>query len=98
MSPEAIAGARPDVGFDLWGLAVTLYESVAGCNPFVAADRLETARLISTGTLPDIRSLRPDCPPSFAEFLHRSLSINRMERPRTAREFGARLRATRIAA
>jgi len=96
MSPEAIAGGKPDVGFDLWGLAVTLFEATAGMNPFVAGDRLETARLISHGILPDIRSLRADCPVRFATFLHDSLSVNRLQRPRSAREFGSRLRAADV--
>lgn len=95
MSPEAIAGAKPDVGFDLWGLAVTLFEATAAKNPFVASDRMETARLISNGEVPDIRSLRAGCPPLLAEFLHESLSVDRLRRPRSAREFGTRLRTVR---
>jgi protein kinase-like protein/GAF domain-containing protein len=92
MSPEAIAGSAPDVSFDLWGLSVTLFEAVAGRNPFVAANRFETARLISSGTLPEIRSLRANCPDALAAFLHDSLSLDRRRRPPSAREFGVRLR------
>ena len=98
MSPEAIAGGTPDVSFDLWGLAVTLYEALAGRNPFVARDRLETARLITSVQVPDIRSLRDDCPEPLALFLQDALSLNPAARPRSAREFQARLRAVRVAA
>jgi hypothetical protein len=93
MSPEAFAGEPADVGFDLWGLAVTLFEAVAGRNPFVSRDRFETARLITTGTLPELRSLRPECPEALDRFLQESLSANRRFRPADARIFGARLRA-----
>src|SRR5262249_4631203 len=60
MSPEAIAGAAPDISFDLWSLAVTLYEALAGFNPFAARDRLETIHRIKAGALPDLSSRRPD--------------------------------------
>ena len=33
MSPEALAGHAPDVTFDLWSLAVSLFEATAGVNP-----------------------------------------------------------------
>jgi hypothetical protein len=59
----------------------------------VSRDRFETARLITTGTLPDLRSLRPECPEALARFLHESLSANRRLRPADARDFGARLRS-----
>jgi hypothetical protein len=98
MSPEAIAGGTPDVSFDLWGLAVTLYEALAGRNPFVARDRLETARLITSVRVPDIRALREDCPEALALFLRDALSLNAAARPRSAREFQSRLRAVRVAA
>jgi len=97
MSPEALAGEPPDVSFDLWGLAVTLFEAVAAKNPFVSGDRFETARLISSGTLPDIRLLRPDCPEALAAFLEDALSLQRRRRPADAREFGARLRSVQPA-
>ena len=97
MSPEALAGEPPEVSFDLWGLAVTLFEAVAAKNPFVSGDRFETARLISSGTLPDIRLLRPDCPEAFAAFLEDALSLQRRRRPADAREFGARLRSVQPA-
>lgn len=98
MSPEALAGAAPDVGFDLWGLSVTLFEAVAGRNPFTAVNRFESAHLISTGALPEIRTLRADCPEALAVFLHDSLSLDRSRRPPSAREFGARLRGVLVAA
>ncbi len=98
MSPEALAGVAPDVGFDLWGLSVTLFEAVAGRNPFAAVNRFESAQLISRGTLPEIRTLRAGCPEALAVFLHDSLSLDRRRRPPSARDFGARLRGVLIAA
>jgi hypothetical protein len=98
MSPEAIAGATPDVSFDLWGLAVTIYEALTGRNPFVGRDRLEIARLVSSVQVPDVRTLRPDCPEPIAVFLREALNLDRHARPRSAREFQSRLRAVQLAA
>jgi hypothetical protein len=92
MSPEAIDGAAPDVTFDLWSLAVTLYEAMAGFNPFVARDRLDTIHLIKAGNPPDLSATRQDCPRSLATVIAHALSPDIRQRPATAREFAARLR------
>ena len=41
LAPEALAGSMPQPSFDLWGLALVLYEAIAGCHPF-ADDDVET--------------------------------------------------------
>lgn len=92
MSPEAIDGAIPDVGFDLWSLALTVYEAIAGRHPFVARDRLDTVRLIHAANPPDLLNVRSDCPPPIAAFLANALSRDIHRRPGTAREFAAGLR------
>src|SRR6185436_3921840 len=50
---EAFRGASPSPAFDLWGLAVTLFEAMTGFNPFAQnhgrtrrADELATARAL----------------------------------------------------
>jgi hypothetical protein len=91
MSPEAIEGAVPDVSFDLWSLAVTLYEALAGFNPFAARDRLGTIEKIKGKGAPDLSTHRPECPQGVSKFLSRALSADIRQRPATAREFGALL-------
>ena len=46
LSPEAVQGKHPAAGFDLWGLTLSLYEAVAGRNPFLGSEGLETLKRI----------------------------------------------------
>ena len=87
MSPESIAMESPDPAADLWSLAVTMYEAVTGVNPFRAPSMPETIKLITSGEVPDARVKRPDCPAVLAEFLAKTLSRHRHQRPQTAGEF-----------
>jgi serine/threonine protein kinase len=79
------------VSFDLWSLAVTLYEALAGFNPFAARDRLGTIEKIKGKGAPDLSTHRPECPQGVSKFLSRALSADIRQRPATAREFGALL-------
>lgn len=95
MSPEAIAMEPPGPSVDLWSLAVTMYESLTGTNPFRGPSMPETVKLVVLGKVPDARSLRADCPASIAEFLTTALSRNRHHRPQTAADFLSALKAAR---
>lgn len=87
MSPEAVRGALPDPSFDLWALAMVLYEAVAGVQPFRADDFSKTFELILAGDVPDVRTYQPGCPTGLAEFLTRALSRDRHRRPSSALAF-----------
>lgn len=89
MSPEALAGQAPDPLFDLWSLAVVLYEMVAGQHPLAGTQ----AKLGQVLPVPDIRSVEPACPAELAELFEAALSLERSRRPSSAREFGERLEA-----
>jgi hypothetical protein len=91
LSPEALRGAAPDVGVDLWALAVVIYEAVAGRNPLSAPTIFGTLDRISRGAVPDIRGICPFCPESMAAFTRDALSANREQRPATADEMRLRL-------
>jgi GAF domain-containing protein len=95
MSPEAIAMEPPGPLVDLWSLAVTMYESLTGTNPFRAPSMPETVKLVVLGNVPDARVLRADCPAPIAQFLATALSRNRHHRPQTAAEFLSALQAAR---
>jgi hypothetical protein len=91
MSPEAATGGVPTPLFDLWSLAVTLFESLAGQRPF-SGRRLEEVMLdIAAGERRDMLRLRPDCPDHLARFFDEALAIDSRQRPQTAEEFKARL-------
>lgn len=69
MPPEALAGGAGDVSQDLWGLALSLYEALAGRHPLAVGD----LRDLAAARVPDLRTLRPDCPPDVAAFFGRAL-------------------------
>ena len=91
LSPEAVQGFPPSPGFDLWGLALTLYEALTGENPFAVAPFERAFNLILTAPLPDPRLLRPECPEAVAGFFARALSKSGEERPSTAADLRRRL-------
>jgi serine/threonine-protein kinase len=93
MSPEALRGDIPSVSFDLWSLSVTLWEALAGENPFMApAVALVFAR-IGRGDVPDLREHAPHVPPELARFLSRALSPDIRLRPASAAAWKAALDA-----
>jgi serine/threonine-protein kinase len=87
MPLEAYQHGEPGPAFDLWALSVTLYESLAGINPFRAPTPAETIeRLLRENPAP-LREVRPDCPPALSDLLARALSRSANDRPRSAAEF-----------
>lgn len=92
MSPEAIRGERPAPSFDLWALAVVLFEALAGCRPFDGADSFAIAARILSGPPPDIREFRPEVPDSLAGFFSAALAADPGARPTSATAFASVLR------
>lgn len=91
MSPEAIALAAPDPSFDLWSLAVTLFEAATGTNPFAGTDVYDTIHRVTAEGAPDVCDVLPECPEGLARFFRLSLARQRDHRPATALEFAAAL-------
>ena len=85
LSPEAIQGHAPSESFDLWGLSVTIYETVTGTNPFASSSAARTAERILTSAAPDPREFRPNCPEPVATFLLSALARSAQARPASAR-------------
>lgn len=86
LSPEALQGHPPTSGFDLWGLSLTIYETVTGVNPFVETSPARTANRILTVDIPDPRSLRADCPEALAKLLVTALARSESMRFASARD------------
>ncbi len=84
LAPEALAGIAPQPSFDLWGLALVLYEAIAGHHPFAADDVVTVLAAAERGGVSDIRDHRPTCPAGVAAFLRDALSPNVAQRPENA--------------
>ena len=95
MSPEAIRGDRPAPSFDLWALAVVLYEAVAGRRPFEGHDAASIHAKVTGGPAPDIREHRSDAPPALSAFFAATLAQDLSRRPPDAATVGAMLRQLR---
>jgi serine/threonine protein kinase/tetratricopeptide (TPR) repeat protein len=91
LSPEAIEGTPPDPRLDIWAFGVTLYEMLAGYNPF-ASDNLALMlnNILSQAPQP-ISVLRPDTPPRLAALVMMMLSKHPEERPASTRQVAATL-------
>ena len=83
-SPETLAMQPADEGVDLWALSMVLYESVAGRHPMRGSSMSEVFARVASGDIPDIRTLRPDCPPALGDFFNSALHKHRRQRPATA--------------
>lgn len=95
LSPEAASGEPADALFDLWALAVVLFEAAAGAHPLLSQGTAGLRKRIFEGDVADIRTLIPDCGPAPANFFDRALARDRAARPQTAAEFRERLQETR---
>lgn len=87
MSPEQIASSRyAKPACDLYSLAVTLYEYIAGQLPFQAAPGTSIMRKILEDPPIPLRKVRPEVPAGLAEIIERSLAKDPAERFASAEE------------
>jgi hypothetical protein len=92
MSPEQLRGGKVAVGWDLWALAVVVYEALTGAHPFAGTTAAEFSSSILAGELAPISKHVPDAPASWQEFFTRALSLDETARPASAQELFARLK------
>lgn len=81
MSPEQSMGLPVDDRSDVFCVAICLYESLTAQPLFPRNERLGVVRTLGAGPVPDITTLRPDVPPTFARLLERMLDADVDERP-----------------
>jgi serine/threonine-protein kinase len=93
MSPEQLAGKKIEGRSDLFSLAVSLYQMLCGKLPFEGESMAQLMFKIANEPPTDILSIRPDLPPSLAQFLEKALAKDAEERFQTGEEFGGALRA-----
>ena len=86
LSPEAIAGASPDTLFDLWSLAVMLFEALTGANPFRGTSIAEVFSNITRVDPDRLCQYLDGHPQPVRDFFQRSLASDRHRRVETAME------------
>jgi serine/threonine-protein kinase len=93
MAPEQLEGAVATPAVDVYALAAVAYEALSGVKARNEPNPVALAHAISTQPPPDICAVWPDGPEAAAKVLIRGMSRDPSERPRSAGELTARLRA-----
>lgn len=95
LSPEALSHERANPTFDLWALAVVFYQSLTGRRPFETTLDCDVAVAIKKGQWTRIETHLPVCSANLRSFFVDALSLNPLDRPRTASQLAQRLRRLR---
>ncbi len=90
-SPERLTRSEVDQQSDLWAVAATIYEMLAGAPPYQAESTRKLENLIRSGRPP--RALPASCPRSLRAIVSKALAPNPQQRYGSAREFQADLQA-----
>ena len=86
LSPEAVQGEPPDASFDLWGLAIVLYECLLGRKIFTGGDSRQIMMRIKSGRVPEFSQILPEYDGPLGDFFRNALHKNRARRPGSAQE------------
>lgn len=93
MAPELALGGAPDRRSDVYSLATIAFELYTGQPPFEKGIPVHLLRRKTIEEAPPPSSLREDAPPELDEIMAAALSRHLQDRPSTASELMARLRA-----
>jgi len=74
MAPEILIGKPATPISDLFSLAITMWEALAGERLFHAKADIEVIELIRRCHVPPLADRRPDAPPALIAAIHRALS------------------------
>ncbi|MGB7344226.1 MAG: serine/threonine-protein kinase, partial [Pirellulaceae bacterium] len=97
VAPEQIVNsADVDARADLYSLGCSLYFLLTGKPPFPGKDVEKQLADHQTAPIPDIRSLRNDCPQAMVDLLSRLLAKRPDDRPRSATELLRQIRHVRV--
>jgi len=95
LSPEAINNETPSPSFDLWSLAIVLYECLLGRKIFTGGDAKQLMARIRLGRVPEFSQVLPDADPALEELFRSALHKTVSRRPATAVDMRRRLEAVR---
>ena len=95
LSPEALSHRQADVSFDLWGLAIVLYECLLGRKVFTGPDVRQLIHRIKSGRVPDFSQVCPDYDPVLGDFFRSALHPSLPRRPASALDMKRRLMEVR---
>ncbi len=93
MSPEQARGLPLDARADLFSLGAVLYHLTTGRMPFQGPDTLAILTALAVDTPPPVRDANPRVPLRLESLIDRLLSKKAEERPNTADEVIAELKA-----
>jgi serine/threonine-protein kinase len=96
LSPEALIGQPADTSFDLWGLAIVLYECLLGRKIFSGGDMHQLMNRIRHGRVPEFAQVLPEHDALLGDFFRSALHRTITRRPASARELRERLAAVRL--
>jgi serine/threonine protein kinase len=91
MAPEQLRGRVPDGRSDIFAVAVSLYEALAGVNPFQADELAAVLYRVVHEAPPPLAGRNPRVPPGLAAAIERALAKTPTERHATAGELGQAL-------
>jgi hypothetical protein len=80
MAPEQAAGEQATGATDVWAAALTLYEALAGRNPFRTKSLNELLERLAAGAKP-LTHERPDLPRALSRTIQRALHRDPRRRP-----------------
>jgi hypothetical protein len=95
LSPEALEGQSAAESFDLWSLAVVLYECLIGRKLFRGEEIKQVMSRILMGRVPELTDVRPDAPELLARFFRTALHRDLDRRPPTATALRGKLQEVR---
>ncbi|HET9887031.1 MAG TPA: protein kinase, partial [bacterium] len=95
MSPEQLHGLPADSRSDLFALGVVLYEMIGGKNPFRRDSAAGTLNAILSEEPPSLDTKVQGIPRDVGELVRRMTAKDPVNRPRSARDVAASLRAIR---
>ncbi len=90
LSPEAARGETAAPSFDLWGLAIVLYECLLGEKIFTGTQQQVLVR-IRSGGVPDFSQVLPELDEVLGDFFRSALHRSPSRRPGSAEEMRRRL-------
>jgi eukaryotic-like serine/threonine-protein kinase len=97
MSPELLAGDRPDARSDYYALGVILFELLTARLPFDTSNMGELLRRAAREAAPDLRQIQPQTPAALAELLAEMLATQPSQRLADGARIAGRLRSLRLA-